>query len=528
MFNRGVAKQPGFLDDYAYLLEAYLTLYESTFDEQWFVRAIELAEAILIRFHDPERGGFFSTSAEHTGLIARRKDLEDAPIPAGASSACFGLLRLARLTGEASYENAALSLIALLHPIAPKHPLAFGHLLRAMDFYAAPVQRSGPGRRRRRPRRRRPPRLLPARGPRGRRRHRGAAVGGPGARRRQPSGLRLPAVHVRPAGNPRGRIGELVAIASCSDAAPRAIVRGVSTSSLPETVQSNSAPDLAVAIRAASQWGVLDVAELRACGLSDDAIARRRRRGTLHRIHPGVYSVNAPPLSMHARFLAATKATNGVLSHYSAATLWRLVDYDPNAPVHVTVANASGARRPRRRRPPHPPRAPGHPPGRHPRHHPGTRLDRPLLDAVVHPTPPRCPRGLRAEARDARQNCAGQTRQLDEALAQGYVPTESELEDATHDLILAHFQPPQVQPTLILDGIPTRPDFRWPDLNLTVEADGAQFHDTPIARQDDAAKQARLEAHGDRVVRVTWDQVMTQPDQTVTRIRMAGAPRRAG
>ncbi len=122
----------------------------------------------------------------------------------------------------------------------------------------------------------------------------------------------------------------------------------------------------------------------------------------------------------------------------------------------------------------------------------------------------------------------GQTRQLDEALAQGYVPTESELEDATHDLILAHFQPPLVQPTLVLDGIPTRPDFRWPDRNLTVEADGAQFHDTPIARQDDAAKQARLEAHGDRVIRVTWDQVMTQPDQTVTRIRMAGAPRRAG
>ncbi|MBE2319773.1 thioredoxin domain-containing protein [Solirubrobacter sp. CPCC 204708] len=140
VFNRGVAKQPGFLDDYAYLLEAYLTLYEATFDERWFVRATELAEAILTRFHDPERGGFFSTAAEHTGLIARRKDLEDAPIPAGASSACFGLLRLARLTGERRYEDAAVSLIALLHPIAPKHPLAFGHLLRAMDFYAAPVR----------------------------------------------------------------------------------------------------------------------------------------------------------------------------------------------------------------------------------------------------------------------------------------------------------------------------------------------------------------------------------------------------
>ena len=95
-FNRGRAKLPAFLEDHAYLLEAYLTLYESTFDERWFVRAVELADAILIRFHDPERGGFFSTSADHTGLIARRKDLEDAPIPSGASAACFGLLRLSR------------------------------------------------------------------------------------------------------------------------------------------------------------------------------------------------------------------------------------------------------------------------------------------------------------------------------------------------------------------------------------------------------------------------------------------------
>ena len=86
-FNRGRAKLPAFLEDHAYLLEAYLTLYESTFDARWFARAVELAETILERFHDPERGGFFSTAADHAGLIARRKDLEDAPIPSGASAA---------------------------------------------------------------------------------------------------------------------------------------------------------------------------------------------------------------------------------------------------------------------------------------------------------------------------------------------------------------------------------------------------------------------------------------------------------
>src|SRR3954454_15310918 len=139
-FNRGRAKLPAFLEDHAYLLEAYLTLYEATFDPRWFTRARELADTILARFYDPERGGFFSTASDHTGLIARRKDLEDAPIPSGASAACFGLLRLARFTGESSYEDAALSLIRLLHTVAPQHPLAFGHLLRAIDFQLGPVR----------------------------------------------------------------------------------------------------------------------------------------------------------------------------------------------------------------------------------------------------------------------------------------------------------------------------------------------------------------------------------------------------
>jgi uncharacterized protein YyaL (SSP411 family) len=139
-YNRGRAKLPAYLEDHAYLLEAYLTLYEATFAAEWFERAVSLADTILERFHDPSLGGFFSVSDDHPGLIARRKDLEDAPIPSGGSAAAFGLLRLARMTGEARYEDAALSLIRLLHVIAPQHPLAFGHLLRAIDFHVAPVR----------------------------------------------------------------------------------------------------------------------------------------------------------------------------------------------------------------------------------------------------------------------------------------------------------------------------------------------------------------------------------------------------
>ena len=69
---------------------------------------------MIERFADPERGGFFSTATDGEALIARRKDLEDSPIPAGASSAALGLLRLAQLTGEERYERHAVSVLRLL------------------------------------------------------------------------------------------------------------------------------------------------------------------------------------------------------------------------------------------------------------------------------------------------------------------------------------------------------------------------------------------------------------------------------
>ena len=182
-----------------------LTLYESTFDPRWFGEAERLAGEILDRFADPERGGFFAVAEDHE-LIARRKELEDAPIPAGASAAAFGLLRLAALTGEARYEEAALGTIRLLHTIAPQHPTAFGHLLQAIDFHLAPVKEvalAGDDLARARARRPRgvPPAPRAGRRPGGRR----AADGGPHARRRPPRRLRLRALRLPAPGHRAGR-----------------------------------------------------------------------------------------------------------------------------------------------------------------------------------------------------------------------------------------------------------------------------------------------------------------------------------
>jgi len=139
-FNAGEARLNAYLEDHAFALEALLTLYEATFEERWFAAAREIADTIVDRFADPANGGFFSTSDDHEELVARRKDLEDAPIPSGGSAAAFGLLRLAALTGEARYEDHAVSQLRLLHEIAPRHPTAFGHLLQAIDFQVAAVR----------------------------------------------------------------------------------------------------------------------------------------------------------------------------------------------------------------------------------------------------------------------------------------------------------------------------------------------------------------------------------------------------
>jgi uncharacterized protein YyaL (SSP411 family) len=134
----GEAKLNAYLEDHAFLLEALLAVYEATFDPRWFAEARALADRMLEHFADPDAGGFFSTSDDHEQLVVRRKDLEDAPIPSGSSSAAVGLLRLAALTGEARYEEAAASHLRLVAPLLGPHPQAFAYALVALDLLVRP------------------------------------------------------------------------------------------------------------------------------------------------------------------------------------------------------------------------------------------------------------------------------------------------------------------------------------------------------------------------------------------------------
>jgi uncharacterized protein YyaL (SSP411 family) len=139
-YKDGRAHLNAYLEDHAFGLEALLRLYEATFEPQWFERAQVLADTMIARFADEERGGFFSTSDDHESLIARRKEIGDHPIPSGNSAAAMGLLRLAALTGERSYEQAAEGIFRLFAKPASQHPEAFAHLLRAIDFHLSPTK----------------------------------------------------------------------------------------------------------------------------------------------------------------------------------------------------------------------------------------------------------------------------------------------------------------------------------------------------------------------------------------------------
>ncbi len=127
-------KLNGYLEDYAYVIDALLALYEASFDLRWFEEARELTGTMIEQFWDTEAGGFFFTSADHEALITRTKDFYDNATPSGNSVAASALLRLTLLTGEDRYRRMAEMILRLMKPAMMRAPSAFGYLLSALDL----------------------------------------------------------------------------------------------------------------------------------------------------------------------------------------------------------------------------------------------------------------------------------------------------------------------------------------------------------------------------------------------------------
>jgi len=134
-YNKGRAKLGGYLEDYAFLLEGLLALYEATGELRYFDRARSLADAVIEQFWDESDAGFFFTSAHHEELITRTKEYFDNAIPSGNSVAAAALLKLALLTGETGYQRRALDILRMMQQVVKRYPTGFGYLLCALDFY---------------------------------------------------------------------------------------------------------------------------------------------------------------------------------------------------------------------------------------------------------------------------------------------------------------------------------------------------------------------------------------------------------
>ncbi|HEX4230533.1 MAG TPA: thioredoxin domain-containing protein [Bryobacteraceae bacterium] len=131
-FCDGEAAISGFLDDYAFLAQALLDLFEVTGSPDYLKRAVSLARIGFSKFADPDGGGFFSTAAGAGDLLLRLKDDYDGAEPSGNSVAIDVLLRLAHITGDEAFARQAEAALEWFGPKLRTQPTASPQALCAL------------------------------------------------------------------------------------------------------------------------------------------------------------------------------------------------------------------------------------------------------------------------------------------------------------------------------------------------------------------------------------------------------------
>lgn len=283
---------------------------------------------------------------------------------------------------------------------------------------------------------------------------------------------------------------------------------------------AGTGPDRKVAELASRQRGVVSRAQLLAAGLTERQIDGRLARGSLHRIHRGVYFVGHPvPVSLGPQMAALLAAGPGaVLSHRSAAELHGLLPPLPETAIDVTVPTQRRRRRGVRVH----------------RHRlvtsemthraglPVTTVARTLRDLASFLSEHELERAAaEAEVRGlivAADLCSGPgsgSRRLDAVLQAGPALTRSEAERRLLALVRgARLPPPRVNSRVGRYEV----DFCWSDHRLIVEVDGFAYHGSRAAFERDRIRDADLQEAGYRVLRLTWHQLTAEPIRVVARL----------
>lgn len=134
-FRGGQAHVDGYVDDYAYTVEAFIALYEATGKARWIGRAVRLADRLCELFEDKDAGGFFYTAADADTLITRNKEWHDGSLISGNASAAMGLLKLSQLCHRDDFLVTAEQTFRAGAEVISKQSPACGGLISALDRY---------------------------------------------------------------------------------------------------------------------------------------------------------------------------------------------------------------------------------------------------------------------------------------------------------------------------------------------------------------------------------------------------------
>ena len=134
-FKNAEPKLNGYLDDYAYMANASVDMFENTSQPKYLLFATNLANYLITHFWDDSTNGFFFTSDNHEKLIMRPKNNYDLSMPSGNSVAAYVLLKLYHITQNKQFLEIAKKIIESQAISAAENPFAFGYLLNALYLY---------------------------------------------------------------------------------------------------------------------------------------------------------------------------------------------------------------------------------------------------------------------------------------------------------------------------------------------------------------------------------------------------------
>jgi len=281
--------------------------------------------------------------------------------------------------------------------------------------------------------------------------------------------------------------------------------------------------DERVAAIAGRQHGVITLRQLEETGLSRSAVAKRAKRGRLHRIHHGVYAVGHEALSWRGRWMAAVLAggEGAVLSHGSAAALWELLR-PISGPIDISVSTQSGRERRRGIRIHRcaslatSEKADLLPMGTQIRHAPFVTIRHGIPVTTVQRTiddlrgavPPWLVRRARRQAELKGWRLEGVERSK----------LRSELEEEFLALCHRHGLPlPETNAKVGRWEV----DFLWRKEHLAVEIDSFAYHRGSIAFQDDRARDLDLRGEGFAVHRFSERQLEEEPGRVIADVARA-------